>query len=64
MQVIQPISREFGDQSGVPDCVKCSRCIQRDSPDLPEMEGFHSLLGESKRRVHGKITWTETEVMI
>ena len=31
---LNAISRDFGDHGVVPDCIKCSKYVQRDSPEL------------------------------
>ena len=39
--------REFEEQGRMPDCIKSSRYVPRDSPDLmSDIEGLHPLLGE------------------
>ena len=39
--------------------------VHRDGPDLmSEMKGLHLLLGESKQHVQGRVTWSESELVI
>ena len=51
---LDSIGREFGESGRMPDYIKISRSVQRDSSDLVcVIEGLHSLLGESKQHVQG-----------
>ena len=44
---LDAISREFGEQGRMPDCIESTRYVQRDGPNLmPNIEGFHPLLDE------------------
>ena len=39
---LDSIVRLFGEQGRMPDCIKSSRYVQRDGPDLmSDIEGFH-----------------------
>ena len=41
------------------------RYVQGDSPDLTsDIEGLHSLLGEEKQHVQGRVTGSEYELII
>ena len=62
---LDAIGREFGEQGGMPDCIKCSRYLERDGPDLiSDVEGLHPLLGKYKQNVQGRVTRSESELMI
>ena len=51
---LDAIGREFGEQGGMPDCIKSTRYVYRDGPDLiSAIEGFHPLLG--KKKEHSKV---------
>ena len=51
------IGREFGEQG--------TRCVERDGPDLmTDIEGLYPLVVEWKMYVQGKVTWSESEMMI
>ena len=46
---LDSIGREFGEQGRMPDCIKSTRYVWRDGPDLmSDIEGLHPLLGEWK----------------
>ena len=39
---LDSIGRQFGEQGRMPDCIKSSRYVQREGPDLmSEIEGLH-----------------------
>ena len=47
------------------DCIKSSRYVQRDGPDLmSDIEGLHQLVGEQKQHVQGRVTRSEADLMI
>jgi len=51
---LDAIGREFGEQGGMLDCIKSTRYVYRDGPDLiSAIEGFHPLLG--KKKEHSKV---------
>ena len=57
--------REFAEQGRMPDCVKSTRYVQRDGPDLmSDIEGLHPLLGESKQHVQSRVTLSENKFVI
>ena len=63
--VLDSIARQFGEQGRIPDCIKSSRYVQTDGPDLmSDIEGLHPLLGESKQHVQGGMTWSESDLVI
>ena len=44
--VLDSIGKQFREQGRIPDCIKSSRYVQRDDPDLmSDVEGLHPLLG-------------------
>ena len=48
------IGRQFLEQGRMPDCIKTTRCIQRDGPDLmSDIEGLYPLLDEWIQLVQG-----------
>jgi len=49
--------REFGEQVGVPNCVKCSIIYVERNRFNPtcDIEGRHPLLGEQKQHVQGRV---------
>ena len=57
------IGRTYGEQVRMPDCIKSTRYVQRDCPDLmSDTEGLHPLLGELKQHVqNGSL---ESELMV
>ena len=62
---LDAIGRPFGEHGSMPDCVKSTRYVQRDGPDLmSDIEGLYPLLGESKQHVQGRVTWSESELII
>ena len=41
---LDAIGRVFGEQSGMPDCIKSTRHVQRDGPELvSDIEDLHPL---------------------
>ena len=59
------IGREFGEQSRVPDHIESTRYVEGDSSDLMSgIEVLHSLLGEQEQQVQGRVTWSESKLMI
>ena len=59
------IGREFGEWGRMPDCIKSTRYVQRDGPDLmSDNEGLHHVLGELEQHVQGRVTWSESELLI
>ena len=62
---LDSIDIEFGGQGGMPDCIKSTRYVQRDGPDLmSDIEGFNPLLGEKKHLDQVSVTWHESTLKI
>ena len=54
---LDAIGREIGKQGGMPDCIECSRYVERDGPDhMSDIEDLLPLFGESKHHVQGRMT--------
>ena len=50
---------QCGEQGSMPDCIKSTRYVQIDSPDLMfDIEGLHPLLEEKKQHVQRGVTKT------
>ena len=57
--------REFGEQGRVLDCVKSMRCVSGYGSDfMSGIENLHPLWGEQKQHIQGRVTWSETKLMI
>ena len=62
---LDTIGREFGEQGWVPDHVKSTRYVKGDGSDfMSGIEDLHPLLGEQKQHVQGRVTWSESKLMI
>ena len=62
---LDSIDRQFGEQGGMPRCIKSLRYVQRDGPDLmSDIEDLHPLLGKSWHHVQGGMTESKSELMI
>ena len=62
---LDTIRREFGEQCGMPDRIESLRYVEDDGSDLMSgIEDFHPLLGEQKQHIQGRVTWSETKLMI
>ena len=62
---LDTMGREFGDQGRVPDRVKSTRYVLGYVSDfLSGIEDLHPLLGEQKQHIQGRVTWSETKLMI
>ena len=62
---LDTIGREFGEQGRVPDCVKSTGYVEGYGSDfLSGIEDLHPLLGEQKQHIQGRVTWSETKLMI
>ena len=62
---LDSIGREFIEQDRVPERIKSTRYVQGDGSDF--MSGFEDippLLGEQKQHIQGRVTWSETKLMI
>ena len=58
---LDTIGKEFSEQSSVPDCVKSMRY---GSDFMSGIEDLHLLLGEQKQHIQGRVTWSESKLMI
>ena len=62
---LNTIGREFGEQGRVPDHVKSTRYVSGYGSDfMSGIEYLHLLLGEQKQHIQGRVTWSETKLMI
>ena len=59
------IGREFGVQGRVPDRIEGTRYVSGDGSDLKSgIDDLHPLLGEQKQLIQGRVTWSESKLMI
>ena len=57
--------REFGEQGRVPDRVKSMRHVSAYGSDfMSGIEDLHPLWGEQKQHIKGRVTLSETKLMI
>ena len=57
--------REFGEQGRVPDRIQSTRYVSGDGSDfMSGSEDLHPLLGEQRQHIQGRVTWSETKLMI
>ena len=57
--------REFGEHGRVADCIESTRYVQEDVSDfMSGIEYFHPLLGEQKQHIQGRVTVSESKLMI
>ena len=61
---LDTVGREFGEQGRVPDRVKSMRYVSGDLDFMSVIEDLHPLLGEQKQHIQGRVTWSETKLMI
>ena len=62
---VDTIGREFGEQGRVQGRVKNTRYVSGYGSDfLSGIEDLHPLLGEQKQHIQGRVTWSETKLMI
>ena len=62
---LDTIGREFGEQGRVPDSVKSTRYVYGYGSDfMSGIEDLHLLLGEQKQHIQGRVTWSETKLII
>ena len=62
---LDTIGREFGEQGRVPGRVKSTRYVWGYGYDsMSGIEYLHPLLGEQKQHIQGRVTWSETKLMI
>ena len=62
---LDTIGREFGEQGRVPDLVKSTQYVLGYGSDfMSSIEDLHPLLGEQKQHLQGRVTWSETKLMI
>ena len=59
------IGKEFGEQGRMSDHFKSTRYVDGDGSDLKSgIEDLHPLLGEHKQHIQGRVSWSETKLMI
>ena len=62
---LDTIGREFGEQGRVPDRVKSTQYVKGDGSDfMSGIEDLHPLLGAQNQHIQGRVTWSETKLMI
>ena len=62
---LDTIRREFGEQGRVPDRINSMRYVKGYGSDfMSGIEYLHPLLGEQKQHIQGRVTWSETKLMI
>ena len=62
---LDTIGREFGEQGRVPDRIKTTQYVEGYGSDfMSGNEDFHPLLGEQKQHIQGRVTLSETQLMI
>ncbi len=62
---LDTIGREFGEQGRMPDRVKSTRYVSGYGSDfMSGVESLHPLLGEQQQHIQGRVTWSETKLMI
>ena len=62
---LDTIGREFGEQGKVPDLVKSTGYVEGDGSDfMSGIEDLHPLLGEQNQHIQGRVTWSESKLMI
>ena len=56
---------EFGEQGRMPDRIEGTRYVKGDGSDfMSDIEDLHPLLGEQKQQIQGRVTWSESKLMI
>ena len=62
---LDTIGRAFGEQGRVPDHIEGTRYVSGNGSYLMSgIEDLHPLLGEQKQHIYGRVTWSETKLMI
>ena len=62
---LDTIIRKFGELGRVPDHVNSMRYVKGYGSDfMSGIEDLHPLLGEQKQHIQGRVTWSETKLMI
>ncbi len=62
---LDTIGREVGEHDRVPDRIDSTRYVWRDDSDfMSSTEDLHQLLVEQKQHMQGRVTWSETKLMI
>ena len=62
---VDTLGREFGEQGRVPDRVKSMQYVEGYGSDFMScIEDLHPLLGEQKQHIQGRVTWSESKLMI
>jgi len=61
----ETIGKEFGEKGGVPDHVKSTRYVEGDGSDfMSTIRYLHPLLGKQEQQVQGRVTRSESKLMI
>ena len=62
---LDTIGREFGEQGRVSDRGKSTRYVSGYGSDfMSGIEDLHPFLGVQKQHIQGRVTWSETKLMI
>ena len=62
---LDTIVGEFSEQGREPDRIESTRYVFGDGSDfMSGIEDLHPLLGEQKLHIQGRVTWSETKLMI
>ena len=63
--ILDTKGREVGEQGRVPDRVKSTRYVSEYGSDfMSSIENLHPLLGKQKQHIQGRVTWSESKLMI
>ena len=62
---LNTIGRDFGEQGRVPDPIESMQYVKGDGSDfMSGIEDLHPLWGEQKQHFQGRVTWSESKLMI
>ena len=62
---LDTVGGEYGEQGRVPDRVNGTLYVLGYGSDfMSSIEYLHPLLGEQKQHIQGRVTWSETKLMI
>ena len=62
---LDTIGREFAEQGRVPERLKSTGYgVGYGSDFMSSIEDLHPFLGEQKQHIQGRVTWSETKLMI
>ena len=62
---LDSIGREFVEQGRVPDRIKGTQYVSEDGSDfMAGIEDLHPLLGEQKQHIQGRVTGSESKLVI